>query len=63
MLGDILRAINAERKPKDDRATIYAICGVLLWIPALLTWLAVISIPVLAIWKIVDLATYFSGAW
>jgi hypothetical protein len=55
MLGDILRAIKAERKPKDDGAMRYVICGVLLWaIPALVS---------LAIWKIVDLATYFLGAW
>jgi hypothetical protein len=46
---------------KDDGRLLYAICGTMLWIPALLTWLAVISIPVLAIWKIVDLATYFAS--
>jgi hypothetical protein len=62
MLGDILRAINAERKPKDDGAMLYAICGVLLWVIPALAWCGLISIIALAIWKLLDLATYL-GAW
>jgi hypothetical protein len=56
----VLSRLGGEATMKDDGRLLYAICDTLLWIPALLTWLAVISIPVLAIWKIVDLATYFA---
>jgi hypothetical protein len=33
------------------------------WIFGLLLWLVALGVPTLAIWKIVDLATYFLGAW
>jgi hypothetical protein len=33
------------------------------WIFGLLLWLVALGLPALAIWKLVDLATYFLGAW
>jgi hypothetical protein len=33
------------------------------WILGLLLWFVSLAIPVLAIWKLLDLATYFLGAW
>ena len=56
----VLYRLGGGATMKDDGRLLYAICGALVWIPGLLTWLAVLSIPVLAIWKIVDLATYFA---
>ena len=64
MLGDLLRAIKAECNRKDESSIREAILDVLVcaqnyW----LLFVCLIAMPVLAIWKLLDLATYFSGAW
>ena len=64
MLGDLIRAIKAECNRKDEASMRDAILNA--WVYTQAYWLLFvffIAMPVLAIWKIVDLATYFSGAW
>jgi hypothetical protein len=64
MLGDILRAIKAECNRKDESSMRDAILNA--WVCTQAYWLLfvfLIATPALAIWKIVDLATYFLGAW
>jgi hypothetical protein len=64
MLGDILRAIKAERNRKDESSMRDAILNVLVYTQSCwLLFVCLIAMPALAIWKLIDLATYFSGAW
>lgn len=64
MLGDILRAIKAECNRKDESRMRNAILDALAHAQAYwLLFVFLIATPVLAIWKLLDLATYFSGAW
>jgi len=63
MLGDILRAIKAECNRKDESGMRHQISGVLGYAQAYwLLFVCLIAMPALAIWKLVDLATYL-GAW
>jgi hypothetical protein len=64
MIGDILEAAFAEKRRRKDggRKLMDTACNFLIWILGLLLWFAVMSIPILAIWKLVDLIIY-SGAW
>ena len=63
MLGDILRAIKAERNRKDNLGIGYAIGSVLIHAQAYwLMFVCLIAMPALAIWKLLDLATYL-GVW
>lgn len=64
MLGGILRAIKAEYNRKDEAGIQYEIWLLLVYAQAYwLMFVFLIAMPALAIWKLVDLATYFLGAW
>jgi|SanBayMetagenome_1026888.scaffolds.fasta_scaffold01169_2 hypothetical protein len=64
MIGDILEAAFAERRRRKDSGgkLMEIACNFLIWIFGLLLWFTVISIPILAMWKFVDLIIYL-GAW
>ena len=62
MLGDILRAIKVEYNRKNEGGMRDAILNVLVCIQTYwLLFVYPIALPVLAIWKLLDLATYLRG--
>jgi hypothetical protein len=62
MLGDILRAIKAECNRKDESSMRDAILNVFAYARAYwLLFVCLIAMPALAIWKLLDLATYFAS--
>ena len=60
MIGDILRAAHSKKRQKnsDDGMLLYTLCGIFACAVHLITWLIVLGIPALAIWKVIDIINY-----